>query len=228
MVGALGGSALFAARFRENAARALLLPRARGGQRRPLWQMRQRAAQLLAVASRYGSFPIVLETYRECLQDVFDVPALRELLAAIRRRDVRVHASRRGAPRRSRRRSSSATSPSTCTRATRRSWTAGRRRSPWTASCCASCSGRRSFAISSIRARSPTWSWSCRRSPPGGPPGRPTGCTTFCGVSGTCRAAEVAARVRGSDEDERAAAAGRWLAALARGAAGDPGTNRGR
>ncbi len=100
VVGAVGGSALFAARFRENAARALLLPRARGGQRRPLWQMRQRSSQLLAVASRYGSFPIVLETYRECLQDVFDVPALRELLAAVRRRDVRVHAveTRRASP----------------------------------------------------------------------------------------------------------------------------------
>jgi ATP-dependent Lhr-like helicase len=90
VVGALGGSTLFAARFRENAARALLLPRRRGNERRPLWQMRQRSAQLLAVAARYGSFPIILETYRECLQDIFDLPALRELLAAIERREVRV------------------------------------------------------------------------------------------------------------------------------------------
>ncbi|MDQ3492443.1 MAG: DEAD/DEAH box helicase, partial [Chloroflexota bacterium] len=75
VVGAVGGSALFASRFRENAARALLLPRRRPGSRTPLWQMRQRSAQLLAVASRYGSFPIILETYRECLQDVFDLPA---------------------------------------------------------------------------------------------------------------------------------------------------------
>ncbi|MGH2406627.1 MAG: DEAD/DEAH box helicase [Candidatus Limnocylindrales bacterium] len=90
VVGALGGSTLFAAHFRENAARALLLPRRRGNERRPLWQMRQRSAQLLAVASRYGSFPIILETYRECLQDVFDLPALRELLAAIERREIRV------------------------------------------------------------------------------------------------------------------------------------------
>ena len=90
VVGALGGSTLFAAHFRENAARALLLPRRRGNERRPLWQMRQRSAQLLAVAGRYGSFPIILETYRECLQDMFDLPALRELLAAIERREIRV------------------------------------------------------------------------------------------------------------------------------------------
>jgi ATP-dependent Lhr-like helicase len=90
VVGAVGSSALFASRFRENAARALLLPRRRPGSRTPLWQMRQRASQLLAVASRYGSFPIILETYRECLQDVFDLPALRQLLASIERREVRV------------------------------------------------------------------------------------------------------------------------------------------
>ncbi len=87
---ALGGSALFAARFRENAARALLLPRRRPGQRTPLWMQRQRSANLLAVASRYGSFPIILETYREVLRDVFDMPALRSLLADIRSRRVRI------------------------------------------------------------------------------------------------------------------------------------------
>ena len=90
VVGILGGSALFAGRFRENAARALLLPRRRPGSRTPLWQMRQRAAQLLAVASRYGSFPIILETYRECLQDVFDLPALKALLGALERREIRL------------------------------------------------------------------------------------------------------------------------------------------
>jgi len=74
-------TALFAARFRENAARALLLPRRRPGQRAPLWQQRKRSADLLAVASRYEAFPIVLETYREVLQDVFDMPGLVELLA---------------------------------------------------------------------------------------------------------------------------------------------------
>ena len=86
----LGGSALFAARFRENAARALLLPRRRPGQRTPLWMQRQRSADLLGVASRYGSFPIILETYREVLRDVFDLPALTELLAAIQARRIRV------------------------------------------------------------------------------------------------------------------------------------------
>ena len=90
VVAALGGSALFAARFRENAARALLLPRRRPGSRTPLWQLRQRAADLLAVASRHGSFPVLLETYRECLQDVFDLPALVELLGAIGSRRVHV------------------------------------------------------------------------------------------------------------------------------------------
>ncbi|HJW22241.1 MAG TPA: DEAD/DEAH box helicase [Candidatus Limnocylindrales bacterium] len=91
VVEAVGGSALFASRFRENAARALLLPRRRPGTRTPLWQQRQRSADLLAVASRYGSFPILVETYRECLSDVFDLPALRDLLAGVERREISVH-----------------------------------------------------------------------------------------------------------------------------------------
>ena len=86
----IGGSALFAARFRECAARALLLPRRRPGGRSPLWQQRQRAAQLLEVASRYATFPIVLETVRECLQDVFDVPGLVELMRDLAARRVRL------------------------------------------------------------------------------------------------------------------------------------------
>ena len=86
----LGASALFASRFRECAARALLLPRRDPGRRSPLWQQRQRSAQLLEVASRYGSFPIVLETVRECLQDVYDVPALVELMGDVAARRVRV------------------------------------------------------------------------------------------------------------------------------------------
>jgi ATP-dependent Lhr-like helicase len=86
----VGGSALFAARFRECAARALLLPRRDPGKRSPLWQQRQRSAQLLSVASGYASFPILLETMRECLQDVFDVPGLIELMADIEGRRVRV------------------------------------------------------------------------------------------------------------------------------------------
>jgi ATP-dependent Lhr-like helicase len=81
VVAELGGTALFGARFRENAARALLIPRRRPGQRTPLWQQRLKAQGLLQVARRYADFPVVLETYRECLQDVFDLPSLRQLLA---------------------------------------------------------------------------------------------------------------------------------------------------
>src|SRR5438552_2549582 len=90
LVRELGGSALFAAHFREAAARALLLPRRRPGLRSPLWMQRKRAADLLAVASRYGSFPIILEAYRECLQDVFDLPALVALAPGLRRREMRI------------------------------------------------------------------------------------------------------------------------------------------
>ena len=79
----IGGSALFAARFRECAARALLLPRRRPDRRQALWQQRQRSAQLLTVASQYASFPIILETVRECVQDVFDVPGLSTLMHEI-------------------------------------------------------------------------------------------------------------------------------------------------
>ena len=86
----LGGTSLFAARFRENAARALFLPRRYPGKRSPLWAQRKRAADLLAVAQRYGSFPILLETYRECLRDVFDLPGLTELLRRVQDRRVRV------------------------------------------------------------------------------------------------------------------------------------------
>ena len=86
----VGGSALFASRFRECAARALLLPRRDPGRRSPLWQQRQRSAQLLEVAARYPSFPIVLETVREVLQDVYDVPALVDLHRRIAQRRIRL------------------------------------------------------------------------------------------------------------------------------------------
>jgi ATP-dependent Lhr-like helicase len=85
----LAHSALFAGQFRENAARSLLLPRRRAHERQPLWAQRLKSQQLLAVARDYPSFPIILETYRACLEDVFDLPALVELLGAIRRRDIR-------------------------------------------------------------------------------------------------------------------------------------------
>ena len=91
VVGQVANSALFASRFRENAARALLLPRRRPGTRTPLWQQRQRAADLLSVASRYGSFPILVETYRECLSDVFDLDALRDVLRGVASREIAVH-----------------------------------------------------------------------------------------------------------------------------------------
>ena len=84
----VGSTALFGSRFRENAARALLIPRRRPGQRTPLWQQRLKAQSLLEVARRYGSFPIVLETYRECLQDVFDLPALRGILHGLATREL--------------------------------------------------------------------------------------------------------------------------------------------
>ncbi len=86
----VGGSALFASRFRECAARALLLPRRDPGKRSPLWQQRQRSAQLLEVATKYPSFPIVLEAVREVLQDVYDLPGLTALLRRIEQREVQV------------------------------------------------------------------------------------------------------------------------------------------
>ncbi|HEV8563147.1 MAG TPA: ATP-dependent helicase [Actinophytocola sp.] len=90
VVAEVGGSALFAARFRECAARSLLLPRRNPTKRTPLWQQRQRSAQLLSVAAKYERFPVVLEAMRECLQDVYDVAGLKELMSDVRARRVRV------------------------------------------------------------------------------------------------------------------------------------------
>ena len=90
IVSHLPSTALFASRFREVAGRALLLPRRRPGERVPLWQQRQRSAGLLEVAAKYPSFPMLLETSRECLQEVFDVPALTEVLGDIRSRKIRM------------------------------------------------------------------------------------------------------------------------------------------
>src|SRR5258708_7336825 len=96
----LPASALFAARFRENAARSLLLPRRRPGQRTPLWQQRMRSASLLQVAGQYPDFPILAETWREVMTDHFDMPALKGLLSSIRSREIRVVAvdTRRASP----------------------------------------------------------------------------------------------------------------------------------
>src|SRR6187200_3153950 len=90
LLGELAQSALYGSRFRENAARALLIPRRRPGQHTPLWQQRLKAQSLLQVARRYPQFPIVLESFRECLQDVFDLPALRGILQGIRTRSLAV------------------------------------------------------------------------------------------------------------------------------------------
>ncbi|HEY4278156.1 MAG TPA: DEAD/DEAH box helicase [Conexibacter sp.] len=88
VVAELSSSALFGARFRENAGRALLIPRAYPGKRTPLWQQRLKSQTLLEVAKRYGEFPIILETYRECLRDVLDLPGLRDLLTQLQRREL--------------------------------------------------------------------------------------------------------------------------------------------
>jgi ATP-dependent Lhr-like helicase len=90
IVAELGTSALFGARFRENAARSLLIPRAYPGKRTPLWQQRLKSQSLLEVARRYAQFPIILETYRECLRDVLDLPGLTELLRGLHRREINV------------------------------------------------------------------------------------------------------------------------------------------
>ena len=90
VVNEVGETALFGSRFRENAARALLIPRRRPGERTPLWQQRLKAQSLLQVARKYPAFPIILETYRECLQDVFDLPALKRLLHGLRTRQIDV------------------------------------------------------------------------------------------------------------------------------------------
>ena len=90
VVNEVGETALFGSRFRENAARALLIPRRRPGERTPLWQQRLKAQSLLQVARKYPAFPVILETYRECLQDVFDLPALKRLLHGLRTRQIDV------------------------------------------------------------------------------------------------------------------------------------------
>ena len=98
VVGALGGTAMFAAKFRENAARALLLPRRQPGRRTPLWLQRRKSADLLSVAARYDQFPIILETFRECLKDVFDLEGLKTILGDVASRKIRLHEVRTSSP----------------------------------------------------------------------------------------------------------------------------------
>ena len=162
----VGTSALFASRFRECAARALLLPRRDPRRRTPLWQQRQRAAQLLSVASEFASFPITLEAAREVLQDVYDVPGLVELM-----RDVRVPprcgwpTCRPTPPRRSPSRCCSATSASSSTRATPRWPSAAPRPWPSTPACSPSCWAGPSCASCSTATRWPRSSPSCSGCP---------------------------------------------------------------
>ncbi len=180
----LGDSALYAARFRENAARALLIPRRRPGQRTPLWQQRLKAQSLLAATEGFGSFPVVLETYRE-------VPAGRARRARPGRAAARPAAprgrrwsrSRRRTARRSRRRCCSTTSRSTCTRPTRRRASAAPRRCRSTAACCASCWARRSSATCSTR----TPGGGRRGDPPARTAAGPRRWPTCCGGSATSR-----------------------------------------
>ncbi len=163
----VGGSALFASRFRECAARALLLPRRDPGRRSPLWQQRQRSAQLLEVAAKYPSFPIVLETVRECLQDVYDVPALVGLMRDLARAPGE---GRRGRDRSSRRRSPgrccSATSRRSSTRATPARRAPRRRARRSTRGCSPSCSAAPSCASCSTPTCSPSSRPSCSGSTP--------------------------------------------------------------
>ena len=151
VVAALPGTAMFATVFREVAARALLLPRRRPGERTPLWQQRQRSADLLVEAARHPDFPMLLEATRECLRDVFDVPALREVMADLRARRPGWSRWTPTGPRRSRSRCCSDGSPCTCTRATRRSRNVARRRSRSIGTCSASSSARKSCASCSDR-----------------------------------------------------------------------------
>ena len=94
----LGNTALFATHFRENAGRALLLPKRQPGRRTPLWLQRRKAADLLKVAARYPSFPILLETYRECLRDVFDLGGLKSILRGVQERAIRVRSVETSSP----------------------------------------------------------------------------------------------------------------------------------
>ena len=191
----VGSSALFASRFRECAARALLLPRRDPRRRTPLWQQRQRAAQLLSVASEFSSFPITLEAAREVLQDVYDVPGPGRADA---RRPVPPGAGRRRADRdglaRSPSRCCSATSASSSTRATPRWPSAARRRWRSTPGCSPSCWAAPSCASCSTARPWPRSRPSCSGCPPSGTRATSTAPPTCCACVGDLTAAEAAAR----------------------------------
>ncbi len=216
-------TALFGARFRENAARALLIPRRRPGQRTPLWQQRLKAQSLLQVARKYGSFPIVLETYRECLQDVFDLPALRGILRGL--------STRRARPRRGRDAVRLAVRRLAALRLRRHVHVRGRH---------ARRRAARAGALARPRpaARAARPGGAARPARPGrarrgrgarcaGSRGTPTSCTTSCAASATCATGELdagfaetprarAARVPGARRRRGAADRGRGRRALPR------------
>ena len=181
----VGGSALFAARFRECAARALLLPRRDPKSRSPLWQQRMRSAQLLTVAAQYPEFPIVLETMRECLTDVFDLDGLLEVQRADRRavdpagrgRDQGAVAVRQVAAVRLRRRLR--------LRGRRPAGREeGRRACPWTPPCWPSCSARTGSSSCWTPASSPAPRPTCRASAPSARPRPSSSCSTCCAPPG--------------------------------------------
>ncbi len=197
VVEALPGTAMFASIFREASARALLLPRQRPGKRTPLWQQRQRGADLLAEAAKHPTFPMLLETTRECLRDIFDVPALREVMADLRSRTTRmvaVDTERRVAVRAVaavpmdrgldvRRRRSARRTP-------------GRRARRSTGICCVSSWAPRSCATCWTLAPSTTPSSNCSGSPTDGGLAERTACTTCCATLGDLTDDEVAAQDR--------------------------------
>ena len=184
----LAQSALYGARFRENAARALLIPRRRPGQRTPLWQQRLKAQSLLQVARRFPQFPIVLETYRSVSRTSSTCRRCAEYSRDSRRASSTWSRSRRRPRRRSRHRSSSTTWPRTCTRTTLLRRSGARRRSPSTATSSVSSWGSKSFGSSSTPApsRRSSGRYAARR-------GTLTSCTTCSGEPGHSSTASTTA-----------------------------------
>ena len=193
----LSSSALFGARFRENAARALLLPRARPGKRTPLWLQRLRAQSLLEVARRYGHSRSCSRHTASACATSSTCRGSSSCCAGCAPASSRSSRSRPSAPPPSRRRCSSPSSPPTCTRATRRTPSGGPRRSRSTATCCASSSARRTCASSSTPPRWRRSRTSCSGRATGRAPPTPRPCTISCAGSATCPRTMLSARPRG-------------------------------